>query len=35
MLDIKFIRENPDSVRESLRKKGDDAAAIDDILRLK
>jgi len=34
MLDIKFIRENPDLVRESLQKKGDDAAAIDDILRL-
>ena len=34
MLDIKFIRENPDLVSESLRKKGEDAAAIDDILRL-
>ena len=34
MLDIKFIRENPELVRESLKKKGDDAAPIDDILRL-
>jgi seryl-tRNA synthetase len=34
MLDIKFIRENPELVRESLLKKGDDAAAIDDVLRL-
>jgi seryl-tRNA synthetase len=34
MLDIKFIRENPDLVRESLRKKGEDGAAVDDILRL-
>jgi seryl-tRNA synthetase len=34
MLDIKFIRENPELVRESLRKKGEGAAAIDDILRL-
>jgi seryl-tRNA synthetase len=34
MLDIKFIRENPELVRESLRKKGDDAAAVDDVLRL-
>ncbi len=34
MLDIKFIRENPELVRESLQKKGEDAAAIDDILRL-
>lgn len=34
MLDIKFIRENPDLIRESLQKKGDDATPIDDILRL-
>jgi seryl-tRNA synthetase len=34
MLDIKFIRENPDLVRESLQKKGEDATPIDDILRL-
>jgi seryl-tRNA synthetase len=34
MLDIKFIRENPDLVRESLRKKGEDAAPLDEILRL-
>ena len=33
MLDIKFIRENPELVRESLRKRGD-ATSIDDILRL-
>lgn len=34
MLDIKLIRQNPDFVRDSLFKRGADAAAIDDILRL-
>jgi seryl-tRNA synthetase len=33
MLDIKFIRENPDLVRESLQKRGD-ATPLDEILRL-
>lgn len=33
MLDIKFIRENPDLVKESIRKKGD-VDCIDDILKL-
>ncbi len=34
MLDIKLIRQDPDFVRDSLLKKGADAAAIGDILRL-
>ncbi len=34
MHDIKLIRQDPDFVRDSLLKKGADAAAIDDILRL-
>jgi len=33
VLDIKFIRENPDLVKESIRKKGD-VDCIDDILKL-
>jgi seryl-tRNA synthetase len=33
VLDIKFIRENPELVRESLKKKGD-ATPLDEILRL-
>ena len=34
MLDIKFIRENPDRVRDALRKRGEDLSVIDDILAL-
>ncbi len=34
MLDIKLIRENPDAVKEGIRKKGDDPARIDEILKL-
>ena len=31
MLDIKFIRENPDVVREAMRRRGEDAP-IDEVL---
>lgn len=34
MLDIKFIREHPDLVREGARKKGEDPSKIDETLRL-
>ena len=34
MLDVKLIRDNPDAVKEGIRKKGDDPARVDDILRL-
>ena len=34
MLDIKYIREQPDRVREGVRKKGEDPARVDEILRL-
>ena len=34
MLDIKFIRENPDRVRDALRKRGEDLSVIDDVLAL-
>ena len=36
MLDIKFVRENPQQVRENLRKRGmpEKAAAIDQLLEL-
>ena len=34
MLDIKFIREHPDLVRDALRKRGEDLSVIDDILAL-
>ncbi len=34
MLDMKFIREHPDAVREGVGKKGEDPARIDDALRL-
>jgi seryl-tRNA synthetase len=34
MLDLRFIRENPDLVREAMRKRGEDASAIDELIRL-
>lgn len=34
MLDIKFVREHPDAVREGVRKKGEDPGRIDEILHL-
>ena len=34
MLDIKFIRAQPDTVREGARKKGDEPSRVDDALRL-
>ena len=34
MLDIKRIRDNPDAVREGLRNRGDDTAAVDTVLEL-
>lgn len=34
MLDIKFIREHPDAVRDGVRRKGEDASHIDEALRL-
>jgi seryl-tRNA synthetase len=34
MLDIRFIREHPDRVREGARNKGDDPSKIDQVLRL-
>src|SRR5207249_10463583 len=34
MLDIRFIREHPDNVREGVRKKGEDPSRVDEILQL-
>src|SRR5689334_15034126 len=34
MLDIKLIREQPDLVKEGIRKRGDDPAIVDQILEL-
>jgi seryl-tRNA synthetase len=34
MLDLKIIREQPERVREGIRRKGEDPAAIDEVLRL-
>ena len=34
MLDIKFIREHPDTVREGVTRKGEDPSRVDDALRL-
>lgn len=34
MLDLKMIRQNPDEVREGLRKKGEDAQFLDELLML-
>src|SRR5512147_1117770 len=34
MLDIKLIREQTDAVREGVRRKGMDPAAVDEVLRL-
>ncbi len=34
MLDIRLIRENPDVVREALKKRQSDAAVVDDLIRL-
>src|ERR1044072_5190565 len=34
MLDIKLLRETPDVVRADLRKRGRDAAAVDEVLAL-
>ena len=34
MLDVRFIREHPDTVKEGIRNKGDDPARVDEILHL-
>jgi len=34
MLDLKLIREHTDLVREGVRKKGEDPASVDEVLRL-
>lgn len=34
MIDIKFLRENPDVVRDSQKKRGEDVAIVDQILQL-
>ena len=34
MLDIKFIREHPDLVKEGVQKKGEDPVRVDEVLRL-
>jgi len=34
MLDIRLIREQPDAVREGIRKKGEDATRIDEVLKI-
>ncbi|HEY0601422.1 MAG TPA: serine--tRNA ligase [Herpetosiphonaceae bacterium] len=34
MLDIKLIREQPDQVKEGIRRRGDDPALVDEVLRL-
>jgi seryl-tRNA synthetase len=34
MLDIRFIREHPDVVKEGVKKKGEDSARVDEILKL-
>src|SRR5690554_1355210 len=34
MLDLKMIRQNPDEVREGLRKEGEDAQFLDELLML-
>lgn len=34
MIDIKLIRQNPDLVKEALRKRGEDPATIDEILKI-
>ena len=33
MLDIQFVRENPDVVKESQRKRGESVELVDDVLR--
>jgi seryl-tRNA synthetase len=34
MIDIRFIRENSDLVRDALRKRGEDLSVVDDVLAL-
>lgn len=34
MLDLRFIRENPELVRKAMRKRGPDVSAIDEVIRL-
>ena len=34
MLDIRLVRENPDVVREALKKRQSDAAVVDELIQL-